>query len=114
MKTGLAIVFFLIATVGVRAGNLDTLKATAKSYVAAMESALALSETSSCTETTATANQYAKAKIGYYEAARAAMPVLLRSARGESSGTLEEKELIETFQGFGEDQDEKAQCGLGK
>ena len=100
MKAGLLIVSFLIAIIGVRAGNLDTLKAAAKSYVAAMESTLSLSETASCTEIIAVAKEYAKAKIAYYEAARAAMPTLLQSARGESSGTVDEKELAEIFQGF--------------
>jgi hypothetical protein len=112
VKPGLLIAFFLIATVGARAGNLDTLKAAAKSYVAAMESALALSETSSCAEIIAVANEYAKAKIAYYDAARAAMPTLLHSARGESSGTVDEKELTEIFRGFGEDQDEEASAAL--
>ena len=112
MKAGLLIVSFLIAIIGVRAGNLDTLKAAAKSYVAAMESTLSLSETASCTEIIAVAKEYAKAKIAYYEAARAAMPTLLQSARGESSGTADEQELIEIFQGFGEDQDEEASAVL--
>jgi hypothetical protein len=77
-----------------------------------MESALALSETSSCAETIVAANQYAKTKIAYYDAARAAMPALLQLARGEGSGTTEEKELTEIFQGFGEDQDEEASAFL--
>jgi hypothetical protein len=38
------------------------------------------------------AGEYAKAKIAYYDAARAAMPTLLQLARGESSGTAEEEE----------------------
>jgi hypothetical protein len=108
----LPVAFFLIPAAGARAGNLGTLKAAAKSYVVAMESALAFSKTSSGPEIIRTANEYAKAKIAYYEAARAAMPALLRSARGESSGTLEEKELTEIFQGFGEDKDEEAAAAL--
>jgi hypothetical protein len=112
MKTRLATAFFLIAAVGARAGNLDTLKAAAIRYVAAMESALGLSETSSCPQIIAVANEYAKAKTAYYGAARTAMPTLLQSARGESSGTVEEKELTEIFRGFGEDQDEKASAVL--
>jgi hypothetical protein len=69
-------------------------------------------ETSSCAETIDVANQYANAKIGYYDAARAAMPALLQSARGESAGTADEKELTEIFRGFGEDQDEQASAAL--
>ena len=40
------------------------------------------------------------------------MPTLLRSARGESSGTVDEKELTEIFRGFGEDKDEEAAAAL--
>jgi hypothetical protein len=39
----LLVAFFLIPAAGARAGNLGTLKAAAKSYVVAMESALVLS-----------------------------------------------------------------------
>jgi hypothetical protein len=108
VKTALLAVLFSIVAVGAQAGNLDALKSTARSYVMAMEAALALSGTSSCTEIITAANEYAKAKIAYYDAARAAMPTLLQSARGESSGTADEKELTEIFRGFGEDQDEEA------
>jgi hypothetical protein len=80
--------------------------------VLAIQSALGLSETSSCPQIVAIANEYAKAKTAYYGAARAAMPTLLQSARGESSGTTDEKELIELFRGFGEDQDEEAGSAL--
>jgi hypothetical protein len=50
VNISLLTVFLLIAAVGVRAGSLDALKAVAKSYVVTMQSALALSETSACTE----------------------------------------------------------------
>jgi hypothetical protein len=112
VKTGLLAVLFLIAAVGARAGNLETLKTTATLYVVAMKSALVRSETSSCAEIVAVANEYAKAKIAYYDAARAAMPKLLQSARGEGFGSAEEKELIEIFRGFGEDRDEEAAAAL--
>jgi hypothetical protein len=112
VKTALLAVFFLVGVVGARAGNLDTLKAAAKSYVTAMQSVLALSATSSCTEVIRSANEYAKAKIAYYDAARAAIPTLLELARGESSGTAEEQELTKIFRGFGEDQDEEAVAAL--
>lgn len=112
VKNALCALFFLVGAVGAQAGDLDALKATAKSYVAAMETALDLSETSSCPELIRAANEYAKAKIAYYDAVRAAMPMLLQSARGESSGTVDEQELIEIFRGFGEDQDEEASAVL--
>jgi hypothetical protein len=80
VKTALFAMFFLVGAVGAQAGSLDTLKAAAKSYVAAMENALGLSEASSCPQIIAVANEYAKAKIAYYCAARAAMPLLLQSA----------------------------------
>ena len=66
VKTGLLAVFLLMVAFGARAGNLDTLKRPAKLYVVAMKSALVQSETSSCTEIIAAANEYAKAKIAYY------------------------------------------------
>jgi hypothetical protein len=112
VKNALFALFFLVGAVGAQASNLDTLKAAAKRYVAAMETALGLSEPSSCPQIIAVANEYAKAKIAYYCAARAAMPTLLQSARGESSGTVDEQELIEIFRGFGEDQDEEASAVL--
>ena len=112
VKNALFALFFLVVAVGAQAGNLDALKATAKSYVLAIQSALGLSETSSCPELISAANEYAKAKIAYYDAARASMPALLQSARGESSGTVDEKELTEIFRGFGEDQDEEASAAL--
>jgi hypothetical protein len=73
--------FFLVGAVSAQAGNLDALKATAKSYVLAIQSALGLSETSSCPQIIAVATEYAKAKIAYYDAARAAMPLLLQYGR---------------------------------
>jgi hypothetical protein len=112
MKTALLAVFFLMEALGARAGDLDTLKGAAKIYVEAIKSALTLSATSSCTEIIAVANEYAKAKIAYYDAARSAMPTLLQPARGESSGTAEEGEIVEIFRGFREDQDEEAAAAL--
>jgi hypothetical protein len=112
VKSGLLVAFFLIAAVGARAGNLDALKATARLYVAAMETALELSETSSCPQIIAVANEYATAKTAYYGAARAAMSTLLQSARGDSSRTADEKELTEIFRGFGEDQDKEVSVVL--
>jgi len=112
VKNALFALFFLVGAVGAQAGNLDTLKAAAKSYVAAMETALDLSETPSCPELIRAANEYARAKTAYYDAARAVMPALVQSARGETSGTVDEQELIEIFQGFGEDQDEEASAVL--
>jgi hypothetical protein len=112
VKTALFAMLFLVGAVGAQAGNLDALKATAKSYVLAIQSALGLSETSSCPQIIAVANEYARAKTSYYGAARAAIPTLLQSARGENSGTVDEQELIEIFRGFGEDQDEEASAVL--
>ncbi len=83
VKTGLLAVFFLMAAFGAKAGNLETLKTTATLYVVAMKSA-----------------------------ARSAMPTLLKLARGGSSGTAEEEELVEMFRGFGEDRDEEAAAAL--
>jgi hypothetical protein len=60
--------------------------AAAKSYVVAIKSALVLSETSSCAEIIGAANEYAKAKIAYYDAARSAMPTLLKLAKVEVPG----------------------------
>jgi hypothetical protein len=111
VKTALFAMFFLVGAGGAQAGNLDALKATAKSYVLAIQSALCLSE-ASCPQIIAVANEYARAKASYYGAARAAMPTLLQSARGESSGTVDEKELTEIFRCFGDDQDEEASADL--
>src|SRR5258708_18451087 len=79
VKTVLLAVFFLMAVFGVKAGNLETLKTTATLYVVAMKSA-----------------------------ARSAMPTLLKLARGGSSGTAEEEELVEIFRGFVEERAEAA------
>jgi hypothetical protein len=91
VKTALFAMFFLVGAVSAQAGNLDALKATAKSYVLAIQSALGLWETSSCPQIIAVATEYAKAKIAYYDAARAAMPLLLQSADPLHRGPKQEK-----------------------
>jgi hypothetical protein len=72
-----------------------------------MKAALALSDASDCSETIATANGYAAAKVAYYTAARKAMPALWQIAKGERTDTAYGEELSRIFRDFGEDMDEE-------
>jgi hypothetical protein len=103
----LLLAIVMVAATTAFADNLEDLKAAAVRYVAAMKAVPALSDGSDCTEAIARANEYAAAKIGYYRAARQAMPALLQIAKGENTGNYW-RELTETFLGFGEDKDEEA------
>jgi hypothetical protein len=75
-----------------------------------MKAAFALSDDSDCSETVATAKEYAAAKIAYYMAARQAVPVLLQIAiianrKGDKTDITLGDELTEIFRGFSGDRD---------
>jgi uncharacterized phage infection (PIP) family protein YhgE len=108
----LFVAFIIVAAITAFADDLEDLKATSVRYVAAMKAALAISDSSDCSETIANANDYAAAKIAYYKTARQAMPALLQMAKGPETNSHYGNELLEIFRGFGEDTDEAATGAL--
>jgi|HubBroStandDraft_6_1064221.scaffolds.fasta_scaffold501574_3 hypothetical protein len=72
----LFVAFIIVAAITAYADDLEDLKAASIRYVAAMEAALALSDEADCSERVAKANEFAAAKVAYYEPARQAMPGL--------------------------------------
>jgi hypothetical protein len=98
----------MLAAFTASADDLEALKAAATGYVASMKAVLALPEAPDSSETIAKADEYAAAKIAYYDAARRAMPALLQTAKGENTDSRYGDELTEIFRGFGEDRDEEA------
>jgi hypothetical protein len=66
-----------------------------------MDAAVTLQENSPESAIIATAKAYAASKIGYYDAATAAMPALLQLAKGESADSLEARELVAIFRSNG-------------
>jgi hypothetical protein len=103
----LFVAFIIVAAITAYADDLGALKAAARRYVAAMKGVLTLADASDCSETIARAGEYATAKIGYYDAARQAMPALLQIAKGQKTDSSYGDELTEIFRGFGEDRDEE-------
>lgn len=99
------IVLLVLLAFAASADDLGALKAPAERYVASMKAALALQEDSACSDTIAKAEEYAAAKVAYYEAAQQAMPALLSFVTGQDSDSSDGKELTDTFRGFGADKD---------
>ena len=79
----LVVAFIIMTVITASADDLDDLKAASVRYVDAIKAALALSNGSDCSEAIAKANEYAAAKVAYYQAARQAMPALLQIAKGK-------------------------------
>jgi hypothetical protein len=111
MRT-LFVAFIVLAAFTASADDLEALKTAARHYVVAMKAVLALPEGVDCSETIGKADEYAAAKIAYYDAARQAMPVLLQNAKGQDADRTYGEELIDIFQDFGEDKDEEATATL--
>jgi hypothetical protein len=97
----LLVALFLVPFVTARAGDLDALKAAARSYVATMDDAVTLQENSPECAIIASAKAYAATKIAYYDAATAALPALLQRAKGESSDNPNARELVTIFRSNG-------------
>jgi hypothetical protein len=108
----LFVALIIVIAITAYGDELEDLKSASVRYVAAMKTALELSDGSDCSETIAKANEYAAAKIAYYMAARQAMPALLEMAKGAETNSHYGNELLEIFRGFGEDTDEAATGAL--
>ena len=103
----LFVAFIIVAAITAYADDLEDLKAMSVRYVTTMKAALGLSAQADCSETVAKANEYAAAKVAYYEAARRAMPALLEIAKGQETNSGYGNELMEIFRSFGEGRDEE-------
>jgi hypothetical protein len=68
------VAIMMVAAISALADDLGELKAASVRYVAAMKAALALSDGADCSETIASANEYAAAKVAYYNAAARRCP----------------------------------------
>jgi hypothetical protein len=108
----LFVAIIMVAAITAYADDLEDLKAASVRYVAAMKVALTLSDEADCSEIVAKANEYASAKAAYYNAARQAMPALLKMAKGQETNSGYGNELTEIFRGFGEDRDEEVTATL--
>jgi hypothetical protein len=107
MRTPL-VALMMIGALTSSADDLQALKAAAGRYVAAMKVVLALPKTADCSDTSSEGSTYAAAKIGYYQAARQAMPILLQMVKGQKTESGYGQDLIELSRGFGEDEDQEA------
>jgi hypothetical protein len=88
--------------------DLSRLKTQTVRYRAAIETVLALSANVTCSETIAKADQYTSAKLDYYQAARAVIPILLSKA----NTNRDERDVIETVRARGGDVGEEATITL--
>lgn len=108
----LLVALFLVPVVTARAGDLDALKVAAQRYEASMGAAVALQEDSPESAIIATAKTHAATKIAYYEAARAAMRVLLQLAKGDGTDSPDAKELVAIFKSNGVEREAESEDAL--
>ena len=103
----------MLGSLASEADDLQALKEAAGRYVIAIKAVLGMPEAADCSEIICKAREYAAAKVAYYNAARQAMPALLRLANGEKTEGRYGQDLIELFHGSGEEDDEQAIVMLG-
>jgi hypothetical protein len=103
----------MLGSLASEADDLQALKEAAGRYVIAIKAVLGMPEAADCAEILCKAGEYAAAKVAYYNAARQAMPALLRLANGEKTEGRYGQDLIELFHGSGEEDDEQAIVMLG-
>jgi hypothetical protein len=94
------------------ADDLQALREAAGCYVVAMKAVLNLPKAADCSEICAKADDYAASKVAYYKAARVAMPSLVQMTKGEKTDKRYGEDLIELFDGFGDEEDEEATVTL--
>ena len=106
--TGALVASVMLSAFVSYADDLLALREAAGCYISAIKAVLNLPKTADCPEICAKADDYATSKVAYYKEARQAMPSLVQMIKGDKTDKRYGEDLIELFDGFGDEEDEEA------